>query len=423
MSPLGISSRRSFLQAGIAGVMASAFSPWSRRLSADASLDTAKSCILVWLNGGPSHLDTFDPKPGTDTGGPIEAIETKNPALKLSHYFPQLAQRADLFSIIRSLTSEEADHDRAYHYLHTGNRPQPVLEYPSLGAVATRRWSVADSDMPPFVTLGTTQRGGSAGFLGVDYAPLLVNDLGNPLQNLSPPESVEADRQARRLEALAGFNRGFSTRLEQPLAADHIRVTEKALRMMSGRIQAAFDLSQEPAEILEFYAAAAEDATFQRSCVVARRLLEHGARFVEIVLEGWDTHGDNFAQVEALSGQLDPGLAGLLGDLAQRGMLEETLVICMGEFGRTPTINAQTGRDHWSDAFGALVAGGRIQPGRVIGATDPAGGTVQDRPVTIPEFYDTLLTSCGVDGHIQLRSPDGRPIRLVDKTTPVGELL
>jgi uncharacterized protein (DUF1501 family) len=192
---------------------------------------------------------------------------------------------------------------------------------------------------------------------------------------------------------------------------------------MRGEGPAVFDVSQESQEIRDLYGAAPDDAVFQRSCLVARRLLEKGVRLVEVVLDGWDTHGDNFTQVQALSAQLDPGLSGLVADLEQRGMLTETLVICMGEFGRTPVINGQTGRDHWSDAFAAFAAGGGIGRGRAIGKTDEKGEKVAERPITIPDLFATLLACSGIDGEKQFRTPEGRPIRLVDAATPVKELL
>ena len=416
--------RRQVLQTGIAGLLGWAFSPAMQKLlAAEAPARKAKQCVIVWLNGGPSHLDTFDPKPGVETGGPFKAIETKVAGIQLSEHLPKLAQQMHLGSVIRSLTSEEPDHDRGYYYLHTGNRPQPTVEHPALGAVLAREWAADDKELPAFVTLGSPNRGGGAGFLGAEFAPYIVTDMANPIQNVTPPESVGLPRQTRRLASLENFNASFAGKLSQPVAADHIRLTAKALKLMRGEGPAVFDVSQESQEVRDLYGAAPDDATFQRSCLVARRLLEKGVRLVEVVLDGWDTHNDNFTQVQALSAQLDPGLSGLIADLEQRGMLNETLVVCMGEFGRTPVINGQTGRDHWSDAFAAFAAGGGIGRGRAVGKTDEKGEKVAERPITIPDLFATLLACSGIDGEKQFRTPEGRPIRLVDSATPVKELL
>jgi uncharacterized protein (DUF1501 family) len=417
------STRREFLAGGLAGTLAFAFSPVVQRLLAAEEKKRAKACILVWLNGGPSHLDTLDPKRGVETGGPFKAIDTTVPQMKLSEHLPKVAAQAKRFSLVRSLTSVEADHDRAYYYLHTGNQPQATVEFPSLGAVVARQWTGQEGDLPTFVSLGSLNRGGGAGFLGLEFAPYVVDDLNNPIANVTPPEGIAEARQLRRLKELEALNDRFARRAAQTQPADHARFTAKALRLMSGKGRQAFDLSQEPSEAMALYGAAEEDAAFARSCVLARRLVERGVRFVEVVLDGWDTHGDNFNQVQALCGQLDSPLAGLIADLSDRGVLDETLVVCMGEFGRTPAINAQNGRDHWSDAFSALVAGGGIAGGRVVGASDERGEQVKERPVGVPELFATLLSCCGIDGTKQVRTAEGRPIRLVDKAAAVQELL
>jgi uncharacterized protein (DUF1501 family) len=416
--------RRQVLQAGVAGVLGWAFSPVVQKvLAAESPARKAKQCVIVWLNGGPSHLDTFDPHPGVDTGGPFKTVETSVPGIHLSEHLPKLAKQMHLSTVVRSLTSEEPDHDRGYYYLHTGNRPQPTVEHPALGAVLAREWAADDKELPAFVTLGFSTRGGGAGFLGAEYAPYIVGDMGNPIQNVTPPENVTLARRERRLAGLQAFDASFVGKLSQPVASDHVRLTAKALKLMQGEGPAAFDVSQESQETRDLYGATADDAIFQRSCLVARRLLEKGVRLVEVVLDGWDTHADNFTAVQALSAQLDPGLSGLIADLEQRGMLDETMVICMGEFGRTPVINGQTGRDHWSDAFAAFLAGGGIGRGRAVGKSDDKGEKVAELPISIPELYATLLACSGIDSMKQFRTPEGRPIRLVDAAGPVKELM
>jgi hypothetical protein len=418
-------SRREMLGGSLAGLLGWALAPSAQRLLAQqpAASATAKACILVWLNGGPSHIDTFDPKPGAETGGPFIPIDTAVSGLQFGEHLPKLAQQADKLAVIRSLTSVEADHDRAYYFLHTGNQLQAVTEFPSLGAVVAHNWSAEEADLPSFVTIGSSGNGDGGGFLGLEFNPYIIGDLSNPIANITSPESVNEARLQRRLDALRGFDERFAAGIRQPYSSGHGRFTEKALRVMRGPGLSAFDISTESAETLALYGAEAEDAYFPRACLAARRLVEHGVRFVEVVLDGWDTHADNFNQVQALCGQLDPALAGLIADLAARGLLDQTLVLCMGEFGRTPVINGDNGRDHWSDAFSAIVTGGGIRGGMALGSSDPRGEQVADRPVSIHDLYATLLTVCGVDPLHQFRTGEGRPIRLAENGTAVAELL
>jgi hypothetical protein len=378
---------------------------------------------LLWLNGGPSHLDTLDPKPGAPTGGPFEAIETSVPGIKLGQHLPELAKQAEHLTVVRSLHSKEADHGRANYYLHTGNNQQPTVDYPAIGSVVAKTFSSEEADLPAFVSMGNVGFGNGPGFFGLEFAPYVVGDMNSPVPNATVPQGIDAGRQARRLTSLRDFDARFARRIAQPLAASHAQYVEKGLRLMSGPALQAFDTSQESAETLAAYRADGDPNSFGRTCLLARRLIERGVKFVEVALDGWDTHADNFNAVASLCGQLDAPFAALLSDLAARGLLSETLVLCLGEFGRTPTINGNNGRDHWSDAFSAVVAGGGVQGGRMIGATDERGEQVADRPISIPEFYATLLALFGVEPGREYRTPEGRPIRLVTGEKTVPELL
>jgi uncharacterized protein (DUF1501 family) len=419
--PMRRPNRREFLGAGVVGTLGLALSPGFQRLLAAEKLNRrAKSCILIWLNGGPSHIDTFDPKPGADTNGPFQAIDTQTPGLKFSEHLPKLAAQSKNLTVIHSLTSREADHDRAYTFLHTGNQRSETVEYPSLGAVVAKEWTGEESDLPAFVSINGSSAG--PGFFGIDYAPHVITDLNTPVPNVALPDGVSEERMLRRLRALEGLNRGASRRADGQRVDDQVRVTTRAARFRTSPALKAFDLSQEKPEALAVYGAQADDAVFAKSCVLARRLVENGVRFVEVMLDGWDTHSDNFNAVKALEDQLDPAFAGLVADLSDRGLLKETLVMCMGEFGRTPAINGAQGRDHWSDAFGVVLAGGGIQGGQFVGTTDDKGEQVKDRPVPVPDLYASLLAAFGVDGRKAYRTPEGRPIKLADKGTVVKEL-
>jgi hypothetical protein len=418
-------TRRQFLGTSLVGTLGLALSPGMQQLLAkEGPSRRAKRCILLWLNGGPSHIDTFDPKPGAETNGPFQAKATRVPGLQFCEHLPRLAEQAKHLAVVRSATSHEGDHDRAYHFLHTGNPREETVEHPALGAVVAREWSAEEGDLPSFVALNGS--GPSPGFFGVEFAPHVIANLDAPLDNIALPDGVDEQRLARRLQALDAFDRGGTRRLDPDGIADHKRFTARALRFRSSPALKAFDLKEEKPETQAAYGIPAgenaEGGTFGKACLMARRLVENGVRFVEVTLDGWDTHENNFETVKGLLGQLDPAFAALTSDLAERQLLDETLILCMGEFGRTPAINANNGRDHWNQAFSIVLAGGGIKGGQVLGATDARGETVKDRPVTIPDLYATLLTAFGIDPVKVYRSPGGRPIKLADKGKVVREL-
>jgi uncharacterized protein (DUF1501 family) len=422
-------SRRHFLGHSLLGTLGLVLSPaFQRLLAKEEGARRAKRCILVWLDGGPSHIDTFDPKPGADTNGPFKPISTSVPGLQLCEHLPNLAAQAKHLTVLRSLTSNEADHDRAYQFLHTGNPRDETIDYPALGSVLAREWSAEDGDLPSFVSVAGSGPGSlinpqqGAGFFGAQCAPYVIANLDAPVENIKPPEGVAANRHDRRLGALATLNRGFTARTDPDPVADQERLTAKALRFQKSAALKAFDLSSEKPEVLKAYGAVGDNPLFGKACILARRLVESGVRFVEVTLGGWDTHADNFNQVAAQLKLLDPALAALTADLADRGLLKDTLVLCMGEFGRTPKINANQGRDHWSEAFSAVLAGGGVKGGQVLGASDAKGEKVKDRPVTPRDLFATLLSAFGVDGKKTYRTPGGRPIRLADKGQIVSEL-
>jgi uncharacterized protein (DUF1501 family) len=411
------------LGAGLGLALSPAF---QRLLAGEERRRRAKACILLWLNGGPSHIDTFDPKPGAATNGPFKAIDTTVAGMQFSEHLPKLAQQAKHLAVIRSLTSREADHDRAYYFLHTGNQRDDSIEHPALGSVTAREWAAEEGDLPSFVSINGSSAG--PGFFGVSYAPHIVMNLDAPVDNAALPEGVDEKRFERRLKTLEAFNRGFAGRSDPERVAEQMRAVARAARFRKSPALKAFDLSEEKPETLTRYGAQVngddkDAAAFGKACLAARRLVENGVRFVEVMLDGWDTHAENFNQTAALMKQLDPAFAALTADLAERGRLDETLVLCMGEFGRTPQINAEKGRDHWSQAFSAVVAGGGFRGGQVYGSSDAEGGQVKEKLVTVPDLYATLLASLGVDGAKSYRTPSGRPIALAGKGKVVEGLL
>jgi hypothetical protein len=377
----------------------------------------ARAVILLWMQGGPSQIDTFDPKPGTETGGPFKAIETRVRGLQISEHLPRLAALADRFSILRTLHSKDPNHDTARYLLHTGYRTDPTLEHPHVGSLVSSELGRRAEGLPGCILLGKDVPTGS-GYLPPETAPLQIEKIENPLEDLKLPPGVSTFRMEDRRALLEAQNAAFARAHPDPRLRAHEAAYARAFELVRSPHLKAFDLSREPEETRALYG----NGPFGRACLMARRLVEAGVPFVEVTLADWDTHQDNFERSRALMAQLDPGMAGLLADLDRRGMLEETLVLCLGEFGRTPRVNAGQGRDHWTRNFAAVVAGGGMAGGRVVGRTDRLGLEPVERPVSVQDFFATLYDRLGIDVGKKFQTPAGRPIRILDGGEPVKEL-
>ncbi|MCA9179486.1 MAG: DUF1501 domain-containing protein [Planctomycetales bacterium] len=431
-------TRRQWLGRSAGGTLATSLafgagaSPWFSALAADANAAGAErpfSCILLWMSGGPSQLETLDPKPGKENGGPTQAIATATPGMQLAEHLPKLAQQSKHIALIRSMSTKEGDHQRGTFVAHTGRVPQGPVDYPTLGAFVSHELSPPD-DLPPFVSINSQQFFGdylSSGFLGPEFSPLSVGGNGYVGDNGQVSLSVaNLDRQVeqpvfdRRWQLLQAQQESFAADRPDLSVRAQLSASERAKRMMEGRARAAFNLDDEPQALRDSYGATA----FGRSCLLARRLVEAGVPFVEVNLNGWDTHNDNFNQCKTLCGQLDAGWATLIDDLSQRGLLERTLVVWMGEFGRTPQINGGNGRDHYPRAWSTALAGAGVPGGAIVGRTSDDGETVEDRPVSAPELIATICARLRLNLKKQNMSNVGRPIRLVDPgVEPVKELL
>lgn len=411
-------SRRSWLAASGMAYLGAA--NWTRLLAEQADNAKAKACILIFLEGGPSQIDTFDPKPGTATGGPFEAIDTKIAGVQFSQHLPRLAELADKLAIVRSLTSVEGDHDRAQSLIHTGYRPNPRLEYPALGSTVAWQQTDPQVDVPPFVSI---ERTFSTSILGPQFGPFLIQDLVNPAPSLILPEGFSNERMKRRVDALEAFNSGFSKQFQTPLGLDLTELTRRADRMRNNEVFRPYDPAEGEPERFERYGSGINDGYLARACLMARRLVEAGVKFVEIQYGGWDTHNDNFNQVQNLSASLDAGLATLIEDLEERGLLQQTLLVCVGEFGRTPRINGDNGRDHFPDVYSAVLAGGGIKTGQVVGESNEEGTEIKDRPVSVADLHATIFTAMGIDVSKDYFAPDGRLLKLTDKGQAVSELI
>ncbi len=412
--------RRGFIKVGVGGLFSLLMAQWLDPRIAMAQggpKPKAKACILLWMNGGPSHLETFDPKPGAATGGPTKAIKTNVPGIEISQNLPQLAEQADKLAIVRGMTSKEGNHVRAQYLMHTGYAPNGQLAHPSFGSWVSSELGDPKLDLPHFVSISGPSIG--AGFLGVQHGPFVVQNPTLPPQNVAYARNVDTERFKVRTQALNILESGFAAETGDAKVKGRRDVYGKAIRMMHSPRLKAFDLTDEPEALKKAYG----DTNFGRGCLVARRLVETGVKFVEVVLDGWDTHQDNFNRVARNCGTFDPPMAALIKDLSDRGMLDSTLVVWMGEFGRTPRINANEGRDHYPQAWNAALAGGGIRPGIVHGQTDGEGAKVVDKPVIVPDFFATIATLLGMSPDKAVMTPVGRPIAITEKGSPVKELI
>lgn len=430
-------SRRDWLRLATAGAIGSSMSGWLEALAEDAAAhpQRKRSCILLWMSGGPSQLDTFDLKPGHANGGPFKVIDTSVAGIQISEHLPRIAKFMERMAIFRSLHSKEGDHGRATYLLRTGYLPQGPIKYPSIGALISKELGDERSDLPNFVSVAPfralSQGAFGSGFLGPRHAPLVVgenaaargqNAAGRALQvqDLTPPKEVSQGQMDARLDLLEQMRNDFlATHADLP-ALSHQNAYDRAVRLMRTAAAKAFDLDQEKATVRDGYGR----NLFGQGCLLARRLVERNVPFVEVTLNGWDTHGQNAATVRNLSQTVDAGWAALMQDLKERGLLDTTLIVWMGEFGRTPKFPRPDGRDHWPNSFSAVLAGGGIKGGQVIGDTGADGTAIKDRPVTVQEFLATICHALGIDPQKQNVSNVGRPIRIVAPgSKPIREVI
>lgn len=422
MEPLskGISRRRlGALTLGALGALTSARLGLAGGASASHASKGAPTMglIVLWLEGGPSQLETFDPKPGQPIGGPTRAIETSAEGIRIAHHLPQIAEQMQHLSLIRSVVGQEGDHERASILMKTGRRPEVSLTHPSLGAVCAHEMDEAGTEIPRYVSILSGDPASRGGYLGQTYDPFRVGDPRRPIQDVTA--HVDEARQRRRLAALDLLEEGFAE--GRPRAARHTlhrQRTAKAIQTMRSPQLAAFDLGEEPSALVDAYG----DNPFGRGCLAARRLVEVGVRCVEVTLGGWDTHVGHFDAIGDLTAPLDAGLATLVRDLRDRGMWDHTVLFCGGEFGRTPRINATDGRDHWPQGFSVVLGGGPVAEGRLIGATGDGTEKAPKDAVSVADVYATLLTALGLDPHVENMTSVGRPVKLAEGE-PIRALL
>jgi hypothetical protein len=384
-------------------------------------------------------METFDPHQGHENGGPTKAIETSVPGIRIAEHLPKLAGQMQDLAVIRSMTTKEGDHTRATYYLRTGYLPQGPLLYPAMGSVLGKSLQREASDLPACISINPfralSPAAFTSGFLGPAWSPLVVasetgaeNDVSFRVRNLKPADRLSGQQVDERLRLLGVLEQSFLAERPDVPVRSHLQSYERAVRMMKSSSVEAFQLEQEDEALREAYGR----NPFGQGCLLARRLVERGVPFVEVSLNsltddvgpGWDTHVDNFKAVADLCGVLDPAWTTLLTDLRQRGLLQNTLVIWMGEFGRTPKINPSGGRDHWPGSWSAVLGGGGIRGGQVWGSVSDDGLEIRENPVRVPDLMATICRGLGLDPAMTNLSNIGRPIPLADHgATAIEQLL
>ena len=411
--------RRDFLRLGLIG-----FSGVSLPgLLAAQKKSSDKALIFLWLAGGPGQMDTYDMKPDApqEIRGEFNPIKTNVPGIEICELLPHTAKQADKMCIIRSMWSTDlGSHERSSRYLQTGVLPVPYMDLASFGSVYVKQKQFSGA-MPPFVgVLKPAERGYAGGFLGPKFDPFLAGDPSEAnyrVRDLLPPEGISLERLGRRRAILDEFNKSWKAVEADAKVSSFDPAVEQAYRMVySTEVRDAFDIAQEPDKTRDAYGR----TPVGQGLLLARRLVERGVKAVSVWMGGWDTHAANFTSLKnKLMPPVDQGYGTLLADLHDRGLLPSTLVVQVGEFGRTPKINKDAGRDHWPKAFSLALAGGGIAGGQVIGATDRHAAEVTDSPVSVEDFSATLFTALGVDIHAVNYTPEGRPIAVVNAGKPV----
>jgi uncharacterized protein (DUF1501 family) len=417
-SPEHALSRRQFLAGTAAGVLG--FAGMIHPLAAQQLRREQKRVLVVWLHGGVSQLETWDPKPATDTGGPFQAIPTSVPGIQICELLPHTARQMHHLALVRGLNTAEDDHNRGYHIMHTGRRQEAATQYPHLGSVAARLLAPEDNPLPGYIHITPSGAGGvnrqDAAFLGPRYASVALGD-GHPPANLLRPDALSESADRQRDDLRQRLNQRFTRGRRSADTEAYTHSYEQAEQLM--RRHSIFDISRESPRDRDRYG----NHDFGRHCLLARRLMENGITFVKVTHSNYDTHHENFDfHIEQL-GEFDRPFANLVEDLHQRGMLETTLVVVMSEFGRTPRINRTMGRDHWSRAWSVALGGCRIQGGAAVGRTNANGTAVTDRQVNGGHLFHTYFRALGLDPR-RNHYHNNRPIPMADpQASAITEIL
>ena len=414
-------TRRHFIQhlAGASALMLPALSFTSALRANAADLKRRhKSAIMLWMGGGPSTIDIWDLKPGAPTGGTFKPISTSG-AEQICEHMPLTAQQMKHLSIVRSMSTREADHNRGRYYMHTGYVPNPNIEHPGYGSVISHMLAEQtrqlELEIPPFVAVGGSSVG--PGFLGMTHAPFVVNSDGN-VRNLKM--GMDAERLSQRMQMLASLENSFVKQQRGQSASDHAQVLEKTVALMTSKQMAAFKVKEESEAVQERYG----KTGFGRGCLMARRLVEQGVAFVEVDLGGWDTHNNNFNTLANNKlPEMDKAMSALVSDLDERKLLSDTAIIWMGEFGRTPRINGNSGRDHWARSWSVVLGGAGMTGGIAVGKTTADGTDVDSEPYTSQDIMATVCSALGISLETTFTSRNGRPMKIANSGKVIKELV
>jgi Protein of unknown function (DUF1501) len=435
-------SRRHFLShvAGAAALSIPTFNFVQGLRAAETTLKKAgKSLVIFWMGGGPSHMDLWDLKPGASTGGDFKPIKTTAQGVEISEVLPTIASQFKNLVAVRSLVTNEGSHERGTVLMNTGRQPNPVVSYPAMGAVTSQQFAEANKDLPlpGFIGIGGTAQRIGPGFLGMNFAPFSVQNAGQPPANIKAPaglgasetETTERLRRRQRLfysvedpfaegsfPHLKGKDEKESAAMREAAGSSaqaHAAIYKKGFDLTVSPLRTVFEVSKEPKSVIDAYGGMANG--FGMGALLARKLVEKGVSAVEIDLGGWDNHGNIFNTIKTGNGpRLDKGMGNLVKELVERGMWQNTVVLWMGEFGRTPRINQNTGRDHWARCWSVVIGGGAIKGGQAYGSTSADGMDVADKPCSIGDLFATVYKGLGIDPGTQVRDNLGRPLAIAE---------
>ena len=421
-------ARRSFITSAAKTMLGIGGMPMLSQLATAAPTSTAsktggkaKAVIYLYMDGGMSHLDTFDTKPGTESQGPVKSIKTNVDGVVISEYFPTVAKQMHNIAVVNSMNSTQGSHGHGRYYMHTSYFKRGTIQHPDLGAWSSRMRERSNRSLPANVKIGGSSSGLGAGYFEAEHSALPIGDPGAGLQYSKLFKGVTKNRFAARLKKLNNMNAGFTQKYDIKQARAYASMYDEAVSLMKSKDLAAFDLTQEKDNVRDRYGR----GRLGQACLLARRLVENGVKFIEVNDGGWDTHDHNFERVESKGNLLDQALGALLADLAASGLLESTLVVLATEFGRSPKINAEreNGRNHYPQAFSCLLAGGGIKGGLKYGKTDDEGHEVVENMVSVTDFNATIATCMGISLNKEVVSPSGRPFTVADDGSVVTDLL
>ncbi|MBK1833969.1 DUF1501 domain-containing protein [Roseibacillus ishigakijimensis] len=404
-----INAARSYLGVTVAPMLGATLATPAFAQAAKGRAKPAEHVIFLNMAGGMSHLDTFDLKPGKDVQGPVEGISTKG-EFALSQYLPKMAGVADKMCVINSMTSQQGAHEQGQYMLHSSYSQRGTITHPSIGSWVVRLKGRKNATLPGFVSVGGSPRIASSGFMGAEYAGVPLGRANEGLKDSKRAHTVSEEDFDKRLAIADALNKKFHEKYNVPQVKAYESLYDEAVKLMKSADLEAFDINRESGQLREEYGS----NNFGQGCLLARRLVETGVRFVEVTLGGWDTHYDNFTAVEARANVLDQGFTALIKDLSNKGLLDSTLVVIATEFGRSPNIVTEhnNGRDHHPACFSTVVAGGGVKGGTTYGKSDKNGNRPDENPVTLQDLNATIGYALGLDHSQVIYSPSGRPFRM-----------